>query len=85
MGSWTAINPTVDDDPDGQLPELPELPGPAAFDTFEAVDVCDARLTLTAVNGAAYELLCEVEGGHDEHEATLRWKTEPDEPEDGDG
>jgi hypothetical protein len=70
MGSWTAVDPATDDPVDAQ----PELPGPAAFDTFEPVDVCDARLT---VNGAAYELVCEVEGAHDEHEATLRWKTKP--------
>jgi hypothetical protein len=35
-------------------------------------------LTLTGASGEAYELLCEVDDErHDEHEATLRWRTEP--------
>jgi hypothetical protein len=55
--------------------------GPYALDGFTAVDdqVCDFTLEVTDTAGRTMLLACEVEGGHDEHEATLRWTAgEPD-------
>jgi len=47
---------------------------PTSLDTFIEVDVCEARLILTGPGGEAYELACDVDGPHDEHEALVRWK-----------
>jgi hypothetical protein len=63
---------TVNDAPPFTMDDFTKL------DYFEEVTVCEARLTLTGASGEAYELLCEVDDErHDEHEATLRWRTEP--------
>lgn len=44
--------------------------------------VCPWSVTVT-VGGVDVQLTCEVEGEHDEHEATLRWKADPPQDEDG--
>lgn len=57
---------------------------PRALDGFTSVDdqVCPYELSVVLA-GQTVWLACEVDGEHDEHEATVRWKTEPVEDDDG--
>lgn len=57
------------------MPDMTSLGG-----WTEADDVCSAAYAVS-VDGAEVWLRCEVEGDHDEHEATLRWKTPEPEPD----
>lgn len=46
---------------------------PTAGDHFEVPATCPERVTLMTEAGGTIELLCEVEGPHDEHAATVTW------------
>lgn len=57
---------------------------PRTLDSFTSVDdqVCQHALNVMVGEGQLVWLACEVEGEHDEHEATVRWKAEPAEETD---
>lgn len=56
------------------------MPDMTGFGGWEAADDVCSELLAATVDGTEVWLRCEVEGDHDEHEATLRWKTPAPEP-----